>query len=318
MASLGAYLRGLREKRGTSLEEIARSTRVAARYLESLEAEDYAALPAPAFTRGFVRAYCQLFGVAPDEALALYDQREGAPAAAPPASARVAAAAARTARAKPAAATAAPAADTEEPRSRGAVLVSFVLLVVLGMALFAVTLMIQPGRDAERRAATQPATESRAPEPPAAVTPPPPPPAAPAKVPVAPAKPPPAGTPPPAAVTPVTPVPPQSARPAAPPVAATVPPPASGPGDASTFTSPYRLVARTVEPTWIRVRTEDGRSTEETVPAGEVREWVSNRPFVLTVGNAGGITLELNGRALPSLGASGAVITRLVVPPEPR
>jgi hypothetical protein len=77
-------------------------------------------------------------------------------------------------------------------------------------------------------------------------------------------------------------------------------------------------VARTVEPTWIRVRTEDGGSSEETVPAGEVREWVSNRPFVLTVGNAGGITLELNGRALPSLGARGAVITRLVVPPEGR
>jgi hypothetical protein len=77
-------------------------------------------------------------------------------------------------------------------------------------------------------------------------------------------------------------------------------------------------VARAVEPTWIRVRTEDGRNSEETVPAGEVREWVSNRPFVLTVGNAGGITLELNGRALPSLGARGAVITRLVVPPEGR
>jgi cytoskeleton protein RodZ len=317
MASLGAYLRGLREKRGTSLEEIARSTRVAAQYLASLEAEDYAALPAPVFTRGFIRAYCQLFGVAPDEALALYDQRGGAPAAAPPASARVAAVAARTARSKPAAASAPPAADTEEPRSRGAVLVSFVLLVVLGMALFAVTLMIQPGRDAERRAATRPATESRTPEPPPAVTPPLPPPAAPARVPVAPATPPPAGTPPPTAVTPVTPVPPPSTRPAAPPVAATVPP-ASVPGEASTFTSPYRLVARAVEPTWIRVRTEDGRSTEETLPAGEVREWVSNRPFVLTVGNAGGITLELNGRALPSLGASGAVITRLVVPPEAR
>src|SRR5687768_3026369 len=134
MASLGAYLRGLREKRGTSLEEIARSTRVAARYLESIEAEDWAALPAPVFTRGFIRAYCQLFGVAPDEALALYEQREGAPAAAPPASARVAAVAARTARSKPAAATSAapPAAETEEPRGRSAVLISFVLLVVLG------------------------------------------------------------------------------------------------------------------------------------------------------------------------------------------
>jgi hypothetical protein len=80
--------------------------------------------------------------------------------------------------------------------------------------------------------------------------------------------------------------------------------------------SPYRLVARVSEPTWIRVRTEDGRSTEETIPAGQVREWVSNRPFVLTLGNAGGVTLELNGRTLPPLGPSGAVVSRIVLPPQ--
>ena len=78
----------------------------------------------------------------------------------------------------------------------------------------------------------------------------------------------------------------------------------------------YRLVARTIEPTWIRVRTDDGRTMEETIPAGQVREWVSTGPFTLTVGNAGGINLELNGRALPPLGASGVVIPRLVVPTE--
>jgi cytoskeleton protein RodZ len=82
--------------------------------------------------------------------------------------------------------------------------------------------------------------------------------------------------------------------------------------------SPYRLVARTNEATWIRVRTEDGRSSEETVPAGEVREWVSDRPFTLTVGNAGGVSFELNGRALPPLGGKGTVIPRLVLPPEAR
>ena len=80
----------------------------------------------------------------------------------------------------------------------------------------------------------------------------------------------------------------------------------------------YRLVARATEATWLRVRTEDGRTTEETLQPGEEREWVSNRPFVLTVGNAGGVALELNGTALPPLGASGVVISRLVVPSEPR
>jgi hypothetical protein len=81
---------------------------------------------------------------------------------------------------------------------------------------------------------------------------------------------------------------------------------------------PYRLVARISEPTWMRVRTDDGRTSEETLGAGEVREWVSDRPFVVTIGNAGGVALELNGRSLPSLGARGVVVPRLVLPPEAR
>jgi hypothetical protein len=89
-------------------------------------------------------------------------------------------------------------------------------------------------------------------------------------------------------------------------------------GLAGSVSSPYRLIARTYETTWIRVRTEDGRTSEETLPAGESREWVSDRPFVVTIGNAGGVTLELNGRTLPPLGGKGAVIQRLVLPPTPR
>jgi cytoskeleton protein RodZ len=194
------------------------------------------------------------------------------------------------------------------------VLVSFVLLVILGMALFAVALMTQPTREerAERRAsavAERPAPPPAAPVPAPAQTPPAvSAPAAPAPGPVtvgaAPAVPPPAPGPGPVA---------GEAAPAAAP-----PPPWLTDVQAATrgVSSPYHLVARVSEPTWIRVRTEDGRSTEETVPAGQVREWVSNRPFVLTLGNAGGVRLELNGRTLPSLGPSGAVIARIALPPQ--
>src|SRR2546425_9180444 len=75
MSSFGAYLRDLRERQGVSLDELSRATRVLHHYLEALEADDLTALPAPVFTKGFIRAYCQGFVVAPDEALALYDQR---------------------------------------------------------------------------------------------------------------------------------------------------------------------------------------------------------------------------------------------------
>jgi cytoskeleton protein RodZ len=308
--SLGSHLRELRERRGLSLDELARSTRVARRYLEALEADEYASLPAPVFIRGFVRAYCQVLGAPAEEALALYAPSE--PAAPPP----------PVPRHVPDAHAGAPS-DRPVPlselerRGRGPVLVSFVLLVVLGVALFAVTMALQSAREsaggrgdrvvavAEPIVAETPlideppsspaaAPADTAPSPPAppAVTPSPPPPRAPTPV---------AVTPPAAPVLPGSP----SASPAP-----------THPAMVGAVTASYRLVARTTQTTWIRVRLQDGRTTEENMPAGEVREWVSNRPFILTVGNAGGVSLELNGRILPPLGASGEVIERLVLPPD--
>jgi cytoskeleton protein RodZ len=302
MASVGDCLRGLRERRGLSLDEISRATRVAPRYLEALEADRFAALPAPVFTRGFILAYCQALGESADEVLGIYDDHEGVATATPR---------------PPVAPAARPPVAESEPRSRSAVLVSFVLLVILGMALFAVALMTQPAREQRVDGGTPPIAEAPVPappSPPATAAADPTPSTAPNSTP--PTRPPAVATSPPASSpTPVhagaviTPEPP---RPAA-------PPPAWLPGvQAATggVGSPYRLIARASEATWIRVRTDDGHSSEETVPAGQTREWVSNRPFVLTLGNAGGVTLELNGRTLPPLGPSGTVISRIVLPPQ--
>jgi outer membrane biosynthesis protein TonB len=216
-------------------------------------------------------------------------------------------------------------------RSRSAVLVSAALVLVLGGALFAVALVIQP-RDRGERVAAPNRTESKPdakaeakpesapesrPEPPAPSTPsvagPPPPPTAP---------PTPRPMPTPVMVTPKVAAAPvgsvqvvPSTESAAPPVQTVAPPNLDILAGVS---SPYRLVARTTEATWIRVRSDDGRNTEESIPAGEVREYVSNRPFILTVGNAAGVSFELNGRPVPPLGARGSVIPRLVLPPEAR
>ncbi len=281
MSSVGIHLRGLRERRGISLEEISRGTRIPTRFLEALEAERFEALPAPVFTRGFIRAYCQALGDSGDEALALFDGQRSP----------VAGGAARDAMPAPRVARA--------PRGRGAVLVSFVLLVVLGAALLAVTMLINPR-------STEPPTAGTAPE----GTPGPGVPAPAGEAPPAPS------SPAPAADMSAAPAPAAPAAPAAPVSPAGESIPAAIASLAADVASPYRLVARTTEPTWIRVRTGDGRSSEETLAAGEMREWVSEQPFVLTVGNAGGVSLELNGRMLPPLGARGAVIPRLVLPPR--
>jgi hypothetical protein len=77
-----------------------------------------------------------------------------------------------------------------------------------------------------------------------------------------------------------------------------------------------RLVVKALEPTWIRVQMDGSRTVEELLPAGATREWSAEKRFVITVGNAGGIALELNGRALPPIGAPGAVIRELALPAD--
>jgi hypothetical protein len=69
-----------------------------------------------------------------------------------------------------------------------------------------------------------------------------------------------------------------------------------------------------VEPTWIRVQIDEARPTEELLSPGTTRQWTADRRFLLTVGNAGGVELELNGKVLPSLGARGAVVRQLSLP----
>lgn len=310
MSSVGPHLRELRDRRGVSLEEIARVTRVGRSYLEAIETGRFETLPAPVFTRGFIRAYCQALGESADEALARYDNRGG--------EARTDSAPVRTP---------APGHSPLEPRGRGPVLVSFVLLVVLGVALFAVTLALQAGRDLKPDRRAEPARSelppaerltSTAPGNPADAASTPQPVASPPAAGLPPVSPPPAGdgravaTATPSAVAPPTALPERPA--AAPPVAA-----GTAPGNqraAMRATAPYRLIARTTQSTWIRVRTEDGHSSEETIPAGQMREWISNRRFTIAIGNAGGVTIELNGVALPSLGGSGVVIPRLVLPSD--
>ena len=327
MPAVGAYLRALRERQGVSIDEIARSTRVLHHYLEALESDDLASLPAPVFAKGFIRAYCQALGVPADEAITLYEQRaapierrpvhleqrtghvrenvKAAPAPLPPPPPPP------TLLPPPAPAQQAQAAAIErrDNRSRGAVLISFVLLVVMGAALYAVTLALQSGRDEVDGATATQVAPTPAVEPVQALTPEPAT-SEPAQAPVAAQSLKQQPQPAPPAVAPSV-----SAAAVAPPTSPVTPAPVAASG---AIASTYRLVARTTETTWIRVRTEDGRTTEETIPPNEVREWVSNGPFVLTIGNAGGVSFELNGRPVPRLGASGAVVSRMVLPADVR
>lgn len=262
MGSLGGHLRELRTARGVSLDDIARATRVTKGYLEALEEERTADLPAPVFARGFIRSYCQFLQVPADEALEEYSHLVAAAAAAPP--------------------RAAPARGRGPARPGGPLLMSVILLVVLGVALVGVTLWLrgEPGKRGAGPVAPAPVASSR--------------PADSAPLPTA-------GDAPPASAG----------------TAASLPAPPAAPAARAEPGQPgHRLLIRAVELTWVRVQPDGGPPVEELLQAGTVREWTASTRFVLTVGNAAGIEIELDGQRLATLGGRGAVVRELVLPAE--
>jgi len=61
----GPVLRRIRENRGISLRQIATASKVGVRYLEYIEQDRYAYLPAPVYLRGFLQEYARVVGLDP-------------------------------------------------------------------------------------------------------------------------------------------------------------------------------------------------------------------------------------------------------------
>ncbi len=76
MGTFGDTLRQAREDLGVSLVDAERETRIHRRYLEALENEDSGVLPAPVYTRGFIRTYCQYLGLNPEGMIDLFGPRQ--------------------------------------------------------------------------------------------------------------------------------------------------------------------------------------------------------------------------------------------------
>ncbi|MBC5814910.1 MAG: helix-turn-helix domain-containing protein [Candidatus Eremiobacteraeota bacterium] len=82
MPALGEQFRAAREARGLSLSEVAEQIRIRSVYLGEIEAENWAAIGAPVYVRGFLRTYARFLGLDPEEAVAEFNKTaEGAPVA---------------------------------------------------------------------------------------------------------------------------------------------------------------------------------------------------------------------------------------------
>lgn len=73
LALFGEELRREREIRGISIKEISDATKISKRFLDAIERNDHKTLPAPVFTRGFVREYARYLGLNIDEMVSRYN-----------------------------------------------------------------------------------------------------------------------------------------------------------------------------------------------------------------------------------------------------
>src|SRR5215470_7248454 len=83
--TFGERLKRERELREVSLEEVAKGTRIAERFLEALENEQWDKLPGGVFGRGFVRSIARYLGLSEEDLLSEYDLVRGESTAPTPA-----------------------------------------------------------------------------------------------------------------------------------------------------------------------------------------------------------------------------------------
>lgn len=281
MESFGQYLKQERERRGVSLEEINRRTRISLNILQALESGQTANLPTPVILRGFIKGYAKTIGLDPAEALSHFAEESEAP---PPAPATV--------RSVP---------ETKRPRVLPMAVITLGVIAAVTVLLRLVGEQAPPPLVGTPAPAPVPTATSALPEAPAAPTQTEP--AAPAEgettLPGAPAAQP--GTLP------------LGAQPQAAPAA-----PIQGPAPAAAarrIGEPHLLKVRALEQTWLRLARDDGSVNEYLLRPGEQVVWEAAQRFELTVGNAAGLALSLNGKPVGPLGPRGQVVH--VILPQP-
>lgn len=75
--TVGEILLAARERKGQSLEEASEGTRVAVKNLEYLETDNFEALPAKVYVRGFLRTYASYLGLDVEYILNKYEVQSG-------------------------------------------------------------------------------------------------------------------------------------------------------------------------------------------------------------------------------------------------
>ncbi|MET0983416.1 MAG: helix-turn-helix domain-containing protein [Telluria sp.] len=302
----GATLAAQRESLGWTVEQVAEQLKLAVRQVVAIEKGDYAALPSPAVTRGFVRAYAKILRLDPAPLVAMVPMDNPVPE------------------------------DTGVPVRRDrqtsfshsrypthgkrsnlplAWIAGVAVVAAAGAAVWHFGLVSRPGSDTSNRGAASgagngeavlgapaEAPAAHAPMPDTVLNP---------SVPLI-------SVPGPAASTgnaaPAAPSP----APAAVPPAAVATPPATTPAATPAATAPAAgantLVLNVREDSWIEVRPQGGKAViSRLVKAGSTETVEVPGGATLTVGNPGGVSATLRGAAVALPPVPGKTISRVTL-----
>jgi cytoskeleton protein RodZ len=293
MTSIGDTLRREREGRNMSLDQVSRELKISARLLEAIEKENFEALPRGVFAKSFVRQYARLLGLDEDEAA-----NEVQRALTPPAT--VLQPTGTQTDPKPA-----PFAEFYVPKmeawqqvrddrrfswSSPLPALALVVVAMLGCSLVygwwqrsrhPVTTAFASVPHSQQPAAAVPVKTEQLPQPTAA----------PADTNTAPAEPP--SKPADQSITPVTPAISNSAA-------------ADSNGAAE---GAVKVAVTAEEPVWVSARSDGKYLFSGTLAANETRTVEAANMVLLRLGNAGGVTITLNGKSIGEVGPKGQVRT---------
>jgi cytoskeleton protein RodZ len=89
--------------------------------------------------------------------------------------------------------------------------------------------------------------------------------------------------------------------------------PSAAPMPNASITGAHELKINAIEEAWFTLALNDQPTKQYLLRAGESRTWSADH-FTLTVGNAGGVGLALDGRDLPPIGRPGQVVRNVRLP----
>ena len=308
MESIGEFFRQVRETKGLTIDEVASKTRIRTDFVKALEDGNFAKLPDQVFARGFVRSYARSLGLDEDDAIQRFTQSAGAYYDKQVERERL------------------KVRQEVEERKRKANRKA--VAIAIGIAILTLIFLLSREQSSllvRRSSPDLPASASKRTAPPIpepqdappsqqAEAVPPAPKTKPSESPVVSAKPGVGNN-----VEPVT--SPASTASAVPELAA--PSPSSlgsdGPlggisleGSGATE-GQLALDLEATELSWVVVQIDGGSPQEALLRPGEKARWKGQDQFILTLGNAGGVKAELNGKPLKPFGPSGKVARDIVI-----